>query len=419
MKISLLTVKNFKKVREVAIAPGEKNIILIGGMNKQGKSSIIGAMSAALGGKNESPQKPIREGEKSADIKIVLDDGKLVVTRRFLASGNSSLKVESPDGKLTSPQARLDRLVGLRFLDPLKFSRLAEKEQRATLLKCVDIGIDLDALAKERKAVFDERTGVNRDVKRYKVELEANPDPGAIPEDAGADLAGKISELMEKSQKHQREASRLEELRAEAKDKKEYIERLQKQIEKATDEYEVIVERGKQQAIVLSETPDVSTELDEAQKRFKEADAIREERIKKLAQKERHDRAKELFAKSETLSEELTEQIEALDEKKKSALENAKMPVEGLEIGDEGLLYNNLPLSQASGAEQLRVSLALAASMSPELSDIWVEDGALLDESSLKLVEDFAKENDLRIWLERVGELDDDALIIEDGSIRV
>jgi len=62
--------------------------------------------------------------------------------------------------------------------------------------------------------------------------------------------------------------------------------------------------------------------------------------------------------------------------------------------------------------------LAIAAALSPELKDIWVEDGALLDKDSLKLVDAFAKERELRIWLERVGESDDDVVIIEEGVVR-
>ena len=419
MKITLLDVENFKKVKKVTIAPGQKSIILIGGMNKQGKSSLLSAMTAALGGKGEDPKKPIRDGEDHADIKIEIDDGDYVIHKRFLKSGNSSLKVEGRDGKLASPQKVLDKIVGTRFLDPLKFSRLDDKEQRAALLKCVDLGIDLDELDRERKAAYDNRTSSNRRAKEAKVELDANPNPGVIPEASTAALVHAIGELNDKAAAHASAKGTYDQLKKEANEKKEYIERLKKNLEFATNEYEKICDDGREAKTNLDKAPDVSAELAAKRKELDEASGLEEERIRKKAQLERHERASHSYKTLTAVSEEHTRVIEELDKKKRAALDSAKMPVKGLSIDDEGLIYNDIPLSQASGAEQLRVSLALAAKMSPKLRDIWVEDGALLDENSLKLVEDFAKENDCRIWLERVGEGDDTALIIEEGSLRV
>ena len=421
MRITLLDVENYKRIKKIVIAPGSRNFILIAGMNKQGKSSLLGAITTTLGGKGEDPEMPIREGEDHADIKIHLDgdDGSYEVHKRFLKSGNSSLKVTGVDGKLSSPQKVLDRIVGTRFLDPLAFSRLGEKEQRAALLNVVDLDIDLAEWEKDRKIIFDSRTDANRDVKRHRTELEANPDPGEIPEVSTAALVHAIGELNDKAAAHASAKGTYDQLVKEAKEKKEYIERLKKNLEFATNEYEKICDDGREAKENLGKAPDVFDELAAKRRQLEAASGQEEERIRKMAQLERHKAAKHAYSTKSGVSEKYTSQLEEMDKAKKEALDKAAMPVDGLSIGDDGLIYKGIPLSQASGAEQLTVSLALAAAMAPQLRDIWVEDGALLDENSLKLVEEFAISKDLRIWLERVGESDDDAIIIEDGSIRV
>jgi hypothetical protein len=425
MKITLLEVKDYKKVEDIAISPGDTNIILIGGNNRQGKSSLIGSLSAAFGGMNEAPEKPIREGAEKADIRIELDGGDMVIHRRFLKSGSSSLKVEDKTGKLSSPQKILDKLVGPRFLDPLRFAREVDKEQREMLVNLIDLGFDLKEHDKERKVVFDERTDVNRDAKRYKVELDANPDPGDIPEVNTSALTDKMNELMVKSQKRMSAERDLEDRRAAAARKKaeiseiqESIDRMKTKLANEEERYAEIVEDGKQAKTAFDGMPDVASELEATQEELKSASVLADERSKKQAQKEHHDRAKKLYGEKSKLSKSLTSKLEELDLKKKNGLANADMPVPNLEIGDESLIYNGMPLSQASGAESLRVSLAIAAAMSPKLKDIWVQDGALLDANSLALVQEFAKEHDLQIWLERVGEHDDGALIIEEGLLK-
>ncbi len=46
------------------------------------------------------------------------------------------------------------------------------------------------------------------------------------------------------------------------------------------------------------------------------------------------------------------------------------------------------------------------------------KDGSLLDSKSMKMVADFAEEKGFQVWLERVGEQDQCAVIIEDGHVK-
>ncbi|NGZ99664.1 hypothetical protein G5V59_02720 [Nocardioides sp. W3-2-3] len=51
---------------------------------------------------------------------------------------------------------------------------------------------------------------------------------------------------------------------------------------------------------------------------------------------------------------------------KADALAKATFPVDGLGFDDDGVTYQGVPFAQASSAEQIRVSLAMAMSLNPQ-----------------------------------------------------
>ena len=68
----------------------------------------------------------------------------------------------------------------------------------------------------------------------------------------------------------------------------------------------------------------------------------------------------------------------------KKMVEAADLPVEGITLEGGSVYYDGVPFNQASDAEQLRVSCAIAMRESPKLRVIRVQNGEKLDEDSLK-----------------------------------
>ncbi len=135
------------------------------------------------------------------------------------------------------------------------------------------------------------------------------------------------------------------------------------------------------------------------------------------AQNARRVEAAAAVAKHEAETKELTGNLAKIEERKAAILAAAKLPVEGLAIGEESILFNGVAFGQASGSEKLRVSLALALAASPDLDDVWIRDAALLDDDSLDLVAKQAAAAGRRVWLERVGTRDPGAIVISDGQV--
>jgi predicted ATP-dependent endonuclease of OLD family len=132
VKITAASISNFKRIQNVEIVPrADRAVVLIGGKNAQGKSSVLDALTAAFGGKRALPPDPVRHGANAAEVVLELDDG-MTIRRRIEVDGSSTLEVRDEMGAVRSPQSMLDKLVGARFLDPLAFLQLPGKEQRAS-----------------------------------------------------------------------------------------------------------------------------------------------------------------------------------------------------------------------------------------------------------------------------------------------
>ena len=99
------------------------------------------------------------------------------------------------------------------------------------------------------------------------------------------------------------------------------------------------------------------------------------------------------------------------------AIQQAKLPVEGVAFGDDSIMLNGVPFEQASDAEQLRASCAIAMAGNPTLRVIRVRDGSLLDSEFLAIVAQMAEERDYQVWIERV-EPGKQGFVIEDGMVK-
>ena len=112
----------------------------------------------------------------------------------------------------------------------------------------------------------------------------------------------------------------------------------------------------------------------------------------------------------------LTKRLENIDKEKKKLLDSAIMPIDGLKIDEDGVIYNKVPLSQVSMSEKIKVGVAISMAMNPELKVIRIDDGSLLDSDNLKAIQDMVKEQDYQIWIESVDNKEM-GFYIEDGEL--
>ena len=388
MKITGFKAENFKRLRAVELSPDGTSVV-IAGRNAQGKSSVLDAIWAALAGKNGVKEitRPIRDGESKASVVVELDD--LRVERKWTPSG-STLTVGPRDGKskFNSPQAILDGLIGKLSFDPLAFAEADAKTQRAMLLDLTGLAEEVDALERDRKAAYDERTEVNRDAKSIKARLDSLPN--VTMHGVRIDVAETVKELQVAQERERLKAA---------------WTRLNDEIVAAQADLAKIEEAGRR----LPGSAPVET----LQKRLEEAEEVN--RVADIDEKRQ-----ELGEEYQSLqgdAHDLTERIEAADAAKVKLLQEADLPVPGLGVDDEGVTFNGVPFIQASAAERLRVSVAMAMAANPEVRVICIKDASLLDADSRQLLADMAAEKDYQIWYEVVGDGGPTGVVIEDGEV--
>lgn len=396
MKIISLKASNVKRLKAVEITPSGE-LVVVGGRNAQGKSSVLDAIWLALGGgpATKATTRPVRDGEDSASV--VLDLGEFVVTRTWSGT-KTTLTVASQEGaKFSGPQGILDALVGRLAFDPLEFTRLSAKAQRDALLGLVDLPFDLAAIDQERTALFDERTDVGR---RGKAIGDIPAEVAGVPteEVSSADI---LAEL--RSAQATVDARRAVQDRVRRADSE--VTRIEGELRAARREADAAVALFGE----LDEAPDVEV----IEQRLASVDETNRAVRANAEAREKRTRHEALVAEYKTL----TDKIEWLDKTKADGLAAASFPVPGLGFDESGVTLDGVPFSQASSAEQIRVSLAMAMSLNPRLKVVHIRDGSLLDADSLALIAGMAAERDYQVWIERVGDADEGAVIIEDGEV--
>ncbi len=428
MKIVSLTVVNIKGIEAVHIEPDpDGHLVVISGKNGAGKSTAIDSIGYTVGGKDLVCEEPIRRGARKGSTKVVLDNG-LVVERFYTPGGGRLVATPKDSGPMSKPQTFLDALVGPISFDPLAFSRMSPKAQRETLAKL--IGLDTTELDRERQDVYDARTVENREMHRLEgvlSEVEKDDDAPAEPVDVG----GLVAELREADAKHAQFRATNEtaaDYRNRARNCQEIAEhsqveiaQLEKQIEMANRRVKNETEAAEglqqnaaardQEAAKLAESlPDRDTIKD----RIEEAGGIND----KVRANEQYTKLAEQIAGYGQKVGALSGKLSDLDAQKLQRITDAKYPIEGLALDEDSVLYNTLPLTQASQAEELRISVAIGIAMNPELRLLLIRDGDHLDDESLCLVGKMAEESDSQLWIERIREDAATSVVIEGGRVK-
>lgn len=125
-----------------------------------------------------------------------------------------------------------------------------------------------------------------------------------------------------------------------------------------------------------------------------------------------------VLTKRKAQSDAMTADLEAILKRKRDMLAKAKYPINGLAVDSECVvMFDGVPFSQASRAQQIRTSVAIGLAMNPKLPVLLIRDGSLLDDEHLAIVREMADTSHAQIWIERVGNKDECAIIIEDGHV--
>lgn len=417
MKIVQLKAENVKRLQAVEINP-DGSMVVIGGKNGQGKSSILDSVIYALTGTRSIPDEPVRKGEEEAEIRVEMDgDPPLIVRRKIKADGKSTLTVTEVsdrgiESKVRKPQELLDKIVGKLAFDPLAFTRETPKNQVDILREVVGCDVsDLDAKVEE---LMEERKHVKRELSQVESQIAGIPEVKDAP-----DKESSVSELIE-------ERDRVSKLIDVEGDAREALESARNDLDILEDELSELLAKIDRAKKTVKEKEKLQTEAEAATAELPE-DALEdlnnrirncEDTNRKVRQKQARDKMKAEANEKARSALSLTAQIDDLRKQKIDRMAAVDWPVDGLAFTDDGIEFNGLPFEQCSSAEQLKIAAAIGLAQKPELSILFIREGSLLDEESLKTVAELAGKYGAQVWIERVSEGAECSVVIEDGMVK-
>lgn len=429
MRIVKFVGENVKRLKCVQIEP-KGDIVQISGPNGAGKSSVLDAIWWTLGGTRDVQKQPIRHGTSEGHTE--LDLGEYVVRRKFSATG-TTLQVERKDGsvRLDKPQAVLDKLIGKIAFDPLAFSRMKPKDQFDQLRKLVKIDVDIDKLDELNQSDFLKRTELNRQAKTLRGRLDGITIAPGLPDEKIdiSSLASKVEEAATHNKNIEIEkayrAHKADEIRLERENitvGEQSIESIREEIrslEGRIAKIESDNDRRKTNIVTIEQDlrsrPPIGEPIDVSEVRKKiDSSVMVNSQIDRRSERIRI--SKEIQDLDDK-SRDLTDAMESRQNQKVAAIAAAQFPVEGLGFGSNEVLLNGVPFEQASSAEQLRASCAIAMAMNPELRVISIRDASLLDDRSVEILRGLAKDKDFQIWMEVVDTSGTVGIVLEDGVV--
>jgi energy-coupling factor transporter ATP-binding protein EcfA2 len=428
MKVLSFKARNVLGLTEVDVNLEGHNLFLVCGRNGQGKSSTIRSLLMVLCGKSgmdDWPSPVLHKGTDEGYVEVKLSgDEELHEANFFIARMNFTMKRGVPvDGELVitdsagnpAPSARrmMQSLYKLRGFDPLEFSRMKPKEQRAAL--CRVLGLDLDSMDQTKAKLYQERTVIGKQGSSKKVLAEAMPYHPEAPSKPVqiAELVARRDAAKESNKAHAEATKTLAKLHSEANELSQEIASLLAQVETKRAELVKTSESIDEQTLTLSQLKLVDIEPIEAEVR--DADAINA----KVAENAAREAALNEVADLRRQYSSLTEEMDAIEESKKRMLSEAKWPVPGMSVDADGVLLNDLPLSQVSQHERTIVSAKIGILMNPKLRLMVSERGSELDLETRKALDQILKENDFQMIVEVVTNTEEEdqrcQIVIENG----
>jgi hypothetical protein len=400
VKINSLEFENVKRIKAVKLEPSLSGLTIIGGKNRQGKTSVLDSIAWALGGDKFKPSSPARERSVvEPHLRVVLDNG-IVVER---SGKNSSLKVIDPQGNKGGQQL-LNSFVEQFALDLPKFMNQSNKEKAATLLKIIGVGDELYKLEQQEQTTYNQRTAIGRIADQKSKFAKEMPVYTGVPAEpvSPSELIKQQQEILARNGENQRKRQQRE----------YYKEKLE--IAKSAYENALATYKSAENNYLIA-CADAENLVDENTSELEKNIADIEELNKKIRANFDREKAEIDAEDYKSQYDYLTQQIEEIRKAKSDLLNGVDLPLAGLSVEKGELLYNGCKWDCMSGAEQLVVATSIVRKLNPDCGFVLLDKLEQMDSDTLEQFGKWLEEQSLQVIATRVSTGDECSIIIEDG----
>ena len=410
VKILSLEAENIKRVRAVRIEPTAAGLTIIGGDNNQGKTSVLDAISWALGGDRFRPSKAAREGSATPPyLKVTLSNG-IVVERK---GKNGALYVTDPLHNKAGQQL-LNAFVEQLALNLSKFMQMSDREKADTLLQIIGVGEQLTALEHKEQELYNQRHAIGQiaDQKaKYAKEQTYWPD---APKDliSASDLIAQQQDILARNGENQRKRAmveiitrQVETLQAKASDLAAQLSAAQEELAAKSADLETARKSAEQ-------LHDESTE--ELERSIRDIETINA----KVRDNLNREKAEEDARGYREQYDALTADLEQTRKAKHDLLDGAHLPLPGLSVEDGALTYQGQRWDNMSGSDQLRVATAIVRCLKPQCGFVLLDKLEQMDLTTLREFGAWLESEGLQAIATRVSTGGECSIIIEDGYVQ-
>jgi DNA repair exonuclease SbcCD ATPase subunit len=438
LRVIGLKVKNLMGVKAIEIEPGSLPVVKIGGDNGAGKSSLINSLFLPFE-RSSNKLVVIRQGEDSGEVEI--DFGDLTVrkiwTKDKEGRERGELIVKNAAG---APYEKgldlLQRLINKVAVDPFAIFAMDPKERRKEF--CRMLGIDADILEAEVALWSEKRKEAKKEETRLAARFQGMPNYPDAPKELVS--AKDVSDRLAEAQRHNTQKTVLESQvaskqttlengLARIKDKEAEVDDLRAKLATAVaklDEWRAAAD------LIESEIQELSKSV----LQFKTVDTGPIERelgtIEDVNNQVRANAEKIKgrieFKAAENVRVEAEKHLEALEQKKRDAintgLSNAKLHFPNVELREDDIYVDGLPITQINTAKRINMAIDLASVNAPALRVIRCPDAEKMTRPMLRLLEAIARDRGYQVWAELAADADDIAAgfrivdyYLEDGEL--
>jgi hypothetical protein len=407
VKINKLEIENVKRVKAVKLEPSANGLTVIGGKNRQGKTSVLDSIAWALGGEKYRPSQAQRDGSVTPpNLHLVMSNG-LIVERK---GKNSDLKVIDPNGQKGGQQL-LNEFVEQLALDLPKFMQSTSKEKANTLLQIIGVRDQLVELEREETEKYNQRRAIGQiadQKKKYAKEQPYYPDAPKEPVSA-SELIKQQQGILARNGENERKRRNLAYLKSQAADIAGKIEDLQRKLAEMLEKQKEItqdVETAQKSALDLH---DESTE--ELENNIANIEAVNV-KVRANLDKDKAEEDAQVYVQK---YDALTNEIDKVRQAKTDLLKGADLPLPGLSVQDGELTYQGREWDCISGSDQLKIATAIVQQLNPKCGFVLLDKLEQMDMDTLQEFGAWLEQEGLQAIATRVSTGDDCSIIIEDG----
>jgi len=407
------SLKNAGRVRAVYLEPKPSGLTVVGGRNRQGKTTCLDMIAWLVGGDKYRPPDPNhRGGDGPAELDMHTSNG-LHIQRR---GKNGSLYVKDETTGKDGNQTLLDKLLTPFALDLPSFRRAKSKEKCDILLRTLGVDVELTACQKAIDEAYEARKLVNRDAHQKEGALAQARKPDELPMDEPINVDELVASLQKANDKNaaRQKLARDQDLLIESIDRdNEEIERLIRRVE----ELRLGIEAKKATLAKLPE-PGEPVDTSRLQADIAKANELNAQFAKVTQQRRDYERVAREAADARRSSQAADAAVEVARKAKMELLASVQMPDPDIGVSDEGeLTYKGDPWDALAGSDELIVSCKIVSKLNPECRFALVDELEKLDLESLAEFDKWADAEGLQVIGTRVSVGDECSLVIENGEV--